>query len=321
MKYHPRGSVLFCTLSIEEGLLLLCNPLCEGILKSCLGSAVQQYPVKVCHFLVEATHVHIVLVVENPEDVPRFVRHFKCESAHMLNRLLGRRKRTVWCEGYDSPIVLTPVRTLVAISYLYSNPAKDNLESSIERYPGFSSWEMFIGGKNTQEWKRLRRDQFEALRAESHNLRGYTQESNRVQAASEESVLFTLFPNAWLEAFGITDAAEQSRWNQRIEQRVRLIEARSQRLREQKRHRVLGAQRLIQQRFDLTYRPQRSGRRTWCLSERRSDRQTFIGFFKALMTEAREVLSRWRLGDLTAKYPPGLHPPSMPRLANVLPYL
>ncbi len=29
MKYHPPGSVLFCTVSLEEGLLLLANPLCE----------------------------------------------------------------------------------------------------------------------------------------------------------------------------------------------------------------------------------------------------------------------------------------------------
>jgi hypothetical protein len=48
----------------------------------------------------------------------------------MINRLLGRGKRTLWCEGYDSPVVLTPVRALVAIAYLYANPAKDNLKEA-----------------------------------------------------------------------------------------------------------------------------------------------------------------------------------------------
>ena len=33
MKYHSHGSVLFCTFSIEEGLLLLSNPLCLAIIR------------------------------------------------------------------------------------------------------------------------------------------------------------------------------------------------------------------------------------------------------------------------------------------------
>ena len=114
MKYHPHGSVLFCTCSIEEGLLLLANPLCEAIIRSCLARACARYPVRICHMIVEATHVHLVLVVINPDDVSAFFRYFKGESAHMINGLLGRNKRTVWCEDYDSPIVLTPIRALMA---------------------------------------------------------------------------------------------------------------------------------------------------------------------------------------------------------------
>jgi hypothetical protein len=114
------------------------------------------------------------LVVINPDHVDAFFRHFKTESAHMINGLLGRNKRTLWCEGYDSPIVLTPTRALIAIAYLYSNPAKDNLETSIDRYPGFSSWKMFQSGELTRRWKRLRRPQFTAIRRDANNLRGYT---------------------------------------------------------------------------------------------------------------------------------------------------
>lgn len=142
MKYHPHGSVLFATFSIEQGILLLCNPLCEAILKSCLARAQFMYPVRVVAFLIEGTHIHLVLVVDNPDDVPAFIRHFKTESAHALNRILGRRKRTIWCEGYDSPVVLTLLRTLMVLTYIYSNPAKDDLEKSIDRYPGVSSWKM-----------------------------------------------------------------------------------------------------------------------------------------------------------------------------------
>ena len=278
MKYHPHGSVLFCTFSLEEGLLLLSNPLCSGIVKSCLARAQELYPVKISHFLIEANHVHMVIVVVNPDNVPAFMRYFKAESAHMLNNLLGRSKRTVWCEGYDSPIVLTPTRALVAITYLYSNPAKDNLETSISRYPGLSSWKMFTSGQTTRIWKRLRRSQFSPIPKDANNLRGYLKLAERIVAQSNEALSFTLEPNAWMEAFGIASKEDHERINRRILARLQVIEERVARQRELKNKRVLGRERLISQVFDTTYRSKRSGRRMWCLSEKRSVRVRFIIF-------------------------------------------
>ena len=44
--------------------------------------------------------------------------------------------------------------------------------------------------------------------------------------------------------------------------------------------------------FDTTYRFQRTGRRMWCLSEKRSVRVEFIRFFKTLRYKARAVRER-----------------------------
>lgn len=316
MKYHPHGSVLFCTFSLEEGLLLLANPLCQAIIRSCLARACSLYPVRISHILVEATHIHLVLVVIDPDHVKEFFRHFKAESAHMINGLLGRNKRTVWCEGYDSPIVLTPMRALTAIAYLYSNPAKDNLETSIDRYPGFSSWKMFQSGNLTRQWKRLRRNQFTPISRDANNLRGYTKIAEEIIADSDEVERFTLEPNAWMEAFGFHSAEQQRKLNDRLIARIRLLEARAEKKRLREKRRVFGRERLLAQRLDTTYRPRRTGRRMWCLSEKRSVRAQFVSFFRALSHKARAVRERWRLGDVTVPYPPGLYPPSMPKLAN-----
>ncbi len=318
MKYHPHGSVLFCTLSLEEGLLLLANPLCQAIVKSCLAAAWALYPVRICHIIVEATHIHLVIVVINPDHVDAFFRHFKTESAHMINGLLGRKKRTLWCEGYDSPIVLTPKRALLAIAYLYANPAKDNLENSIDRYPGFSSWKMFQSGKFTRHWKRLRRPQFTAITRDANNHRGYTKLAEEILAASNEVQTFTLEPNAWLEAFGYRLPEEQGELNRQLVAHIRLLELRAEKRRTLEKKRVLGRERLIAQVFDITYRPRRKGRRMWCLAEKRSVRVEFIRFFRLLMQKARAVREQWKLGDVTVPYPPGLYPPSMPKLANAL---
>lgn len=318
MKYHPHGSVLFCTFSVEEGLLLLANPLCEAIIKSCLARACSLHPVRICHVIVEASHVHFVIVVQNPDDVDAFIRCFKTESAHMINRLLGRRKRTLWCEGYDSPIVLTPTRALIAIAYLYSNPAKDNLETSIDNYPGFSSWRMFQSGRLSRQWKRLRRFQFRALPRDANNLRGYTKLAVKLVKDSSQTQTFTLEPNAWMEAFGYHSPKEQEKINKRLIVRIRFLEARAARLRAMKGGRVLGRARLMSQVFDTQWRSKRGGRRMWCLSEKRNIRVSFIKFFKELMQKARDVRRRWKMGDVAVPYPPGLYPPSMPKIANAL---
>jgi len=318
MKYHPHGSVLFCTFSLEEGLLLLANPLCQAIVKTCLARACELYPVRICHIIVEATHIHLVLVVINPDHVEAFFRHFKTDSAHMINGLLGRSKRTVWCEGYDSPVVLTPKRALIAIAYLYANPAKDNLETSIDRYPGFSSWKMFQSGEHTRHWKRLRRPQFTTITRDANNLRGYTKRAEEVLASSDEVQTFTLEPNAWMDAFGYYSPQQQQRINEHLISRIRLLEERAERKRAREKKRVFGRDRLLAQVLDTAYRPRRKGRRMWCLSEKRSMRVEFIRFFKALMQKARAVREKWKLGEVTVPYPPGLYPPSMPKLANVL---
>ena len=318
MKYHPHGSVLFVTFSIEQGLLLLCNPLCEAIIKSSLGRAQFVHPVDIVAFLIEASHVHMVVVVKNPDDVSGFVKCFKTETAHAINRLLGRKKRTVWCDGYDSPVVLTPLRTLMALCYIYSNPAKDNLETSIDRYPGVSSWKMFIRGECVKHWKRIRRPAYRALPPDAHNLRGYQREAARILSAARKTHEFVLSPNAWLDAFKITDTQQRESYNKRIINRVRTLEERAEKKRALEKKRVLGAEALQNQIFNTTRLSNRAGRKMWCLSESRDHRIRFIMFLKSLIAEARSVRERWRLGDYSLPYPLGLYPPSQPKLAEPL---
>ena len=137
------NDVKFVTFTVEDDFLLCANPLIELILKKCFAQAQALYPVNLCHFLTAATQVHIVLTVDDPEALSQFVKMIKAESAHAINRLLGRRKRTIWCEGYDSPTVLDPQKAVEVISYIYANPAQDGLEDSIDKYPGWSSWGYF----------------------------------------------------------------------------------------------------------------------------------------------------------------------------------
>ena len=315
-KYHPHGSVLFVTLSLEEGLLLRENPLCEKIIQACLADAQARHPLCICHHVVEGSHLHLLVVVENPDDVPGFIGRFKTESAHMFNRLLGRRKRTVWCEGYDSPVVLTPARALACIAYLYANPAKDNLVDSIDEYPGLSSWAMFRTGRHTRQWRRFHRPAVRFLPPDAHCLPGYSREAERLLSETRKVLPFTIRPNAWMEAFGIADPSEQEALNAKLIRCIRTREERARRLRARKKKTVVGAARLRARPIDMYYRPERSGRRMWCLADRRAVRVPFIRALKRLIASAKRIYRKWFVGDFSESYPLGLYPPRLPKLAE-----
>src|SRR5690606_18673341 len=265
-----------------------------SIIKSALVSAHNAHPgVKLCHLVTEATHVHLVLVVIVPEDVQGFVKCFKTESAHAFNKILGRKKHTIWCEGCDSPVVLSFPRALIAISYLYTNPGKDGLADSINDYAGFSTWKMFKKKEHSKFYKRIRRFQYEPLTRDAHNLRGYTKVASDLTSSSKELLPFVIEPNAWMEAFGISDPKEQEEINQRLMQRIEMIEQRFYRIRTRQGKRAIKQDDLRAQRINPHHQIKNyRGRRTLCLSELRAKRNEFIRFFRRLMAEAREVLKR-----------------------------
>src|SRR5262249_4104516 len=82
---------------------------------------------------------------------------------------------------------------------------------------------------------------------------------------------------------------------------------------------VIGRERLAAGGFQLNYIPNRTGRRMWCHCYIKELRKQFIKKWKKLREEAREVLHRWRQGDFSLPFPPGLFPPRMPKLVEPLP--
>ena len=105
-KVFINRTVVSITTRIQEGLPFVATPFMCLLLQSYLAGAQERYPVKIVAFMVMGNHLHMLLVVENPEDVSHFMEYFKRETAIARNRLLGRRQRTVWASGCDSPIFL-----------------------------------------------------------------------------------------------------------------------------------------------------------------------------------------------------------------------
>jgi REP element-mobilizing transposase RayT len=313
--FYP-GSVHVICASVEEGIMFPPNALVNEILKKCLAQAQELHPIELCHYLFSGTHFHMLARVIDPQDMADFMERFKTESAHAINRLLGRKKRTVWCEGYDSPVLEDVETVQEKIAYLYENPSRDGLAESVERYPGLSSWGQFkagVVGERRYETRYIPRDDIEALPKRTLSEREY-ESLRRKLIHKKKKNHFRVDCNAWMKRFGIEDTEAQREVNREIEGEVGRREEghRAQRQGQA----AMGRKALVETKVGREYVPERSGKKMLIHSVHREFRKERIRFFRELIAEGREVLERWRQGDMACRYPRGLFPPSGIRLVE-----
>ncbi len=307
----------------EEGLPFVPTAFMNEIVWSALAAALSKYWVELICFSVEANHLHIILRVIDPEAVPLFVGYAKQEIAHRVNRLLGRRKRTIWAEGYDSPTILDLNKTLDQIAYVTLNPVKDHIVESIEQYPGVSSAAMFKSEHFTRSCTYIPRDEVLALRnphepwKETRAIMRHFESLSAREGAKQVKLI--LSPYAWKLCFEETKERPDS------DIRAMMLERMKSALEQIQDERVLtnrtrfpSASDLVRQSMLKPYQPKSFGKRMWCLSVDKSLRRKFIRFFKASIARAKDVLAEWIKGIYTNAFPAGLFPPGRRPMASVL---
>jgi hypothetical protein len=295
----------------------VCTAYMALIIKSVLARAQRQFDVVVCAVLLMANHFHMLLVTEDPETTVAFIDRVKTELAHAVNRLLGRRKRTVWCDGYDAEPILTYSSALEKFVYLFTNPQAANLVDAIDEYPGFSSWEMFLNDQSSFTAPWIQRFFFTALAQKAVTAWQDEALCGRLIERSKSENEFTLSPFAWLKCFGL-DGSKAPEVKAEIIEKVRAEELR---LRAERKAPCIGAPQLRRQPIDLLYSPKKFGRKQWCICDDVELRKRFLAWVKALRSEARAVFVRWKHGDRSVPYPPGMFPPSFPKTSNIVPAL
>lgn len=315
-KYFPHKSVLFVTSRTEEGLPLVPTHNLNFIIYGILAKAGTMYDVKVCHFLFMSNHFHMILVVQNPEHVSEYMRYVKGEIAHAINLLLGRRQRTIWKHGYDSPILLTSDDVLRYINYIYLNPVKAGLVDSIDDYPGVSSWNMYISGRYAHKYKHLRRTSIDKLispalpvNEQKRIVEHYS--SDKVQGFEQTLVIE---PYAWVDSFAGDISIEEAKLYtlSKIKEEQSLYKSRRDKP-------VIGQTALRRGSMIKDHTPNKHTRRMICICYDKEYRKGFIEHFKSLCEMAKVAYESWKKGDFSIKIPPGLFSPRPVSLASALP--
>lgn len=317
-RFLPPGYPVFVTARTQEGLPFTCSRYMSLIITSALARAHSLFPVPLCAFQFMGNHFHLLTVTSEPELLVRFIDHLKTELAHAVNRLLGRRRHSVWCEGFDAQPILTRQDTINKLVYLYTNPQKAALVDHIELFPGVSSWNLFVQDSPTLSSPWVRRPHIKQLSSRSLSQAEDVRFTQELRQQAEQSHSLTLQPFAWIHCFAPSpnDSTSTSQVKDEI---IQLVREREQSLRQERTRPCLGAERLRRQPLDAQYTPSKYSRRMWCICADVPLRKAFINWTKGLIRQGREVLRRWRSGDRRAAYPPGLFPPTFPKLANLVP--
>ena len=315
-KHFIHNTLVEVTSRVQEGLPFIPTQFMRLILESELAKAQQLYPVKLTNLMVMGNHIHLHLLVVNPEDVSTFVGYFKRETAHAINRLLGRVGHTVWAEGYDSPIILDAEKTIERLVYFYTNPQSARLVRSIEDYPQLSTWSEFLSGESvTRSIPTFPRNAVPALKGKSSEKQDKSVLA-KILSKSQGCVDLCIEPFAWLSVFAETAHMAPSDIIEIVMKRVREKESQ---LNREKGSSVVGRDALIRQDIRSTHRPKKRGKRMICLASDKLRRVEYLGWFFDEARAAKRAFENWVDQNVPLVMPPGFFAPGRKMFANIFP--
>jgi hypothetical protein len=218
--------------------------------------------------------------------------------------------------------LITPEDVEERIAYFYQNPANANLVSTIDKYPGLSSWYFFQGFNDsvdsvyTRAVKWYQYNLLPALLSEEDltqppcasllkALDGFTKES------------FVLHPNAWMKPFGITDPDEVKATNMRIIKAVGIQQETLAAQRRSEEKSVMGVDQLKREIPTLSgWEPKKKSHRIFVICKDVSLRKEYIKEYKRFCEWCAESRKKVLAGLKDVLWPNGAFVPWFPPLLS-----
>jgi len=315
MAYTPRrfeeNHVYEICLRTKKGLPFACLEILNILLLGIMARANRDQKLKVCHFQWLGNHVHILFVVIDPDAVASYYAELMKKTTETWKALFGLQRLELWRKRISVIDLITPEDVEERIAYFYLNPANANLVTSIDKYPGLSSWPIFQNMANSVDFvytrpvKWYRYNELPALLSE--------QDFNQPPAPSMLTALdgFTneslvLHPNAWMRSFEITNPEEVKAINRRI---VKAVCSQQEVLiahRRKEGRSVMGVDRLKKEKPTLSgWEPKKNGRRIFVICKDKSLRKQYISEYKLFCMQCREARQKVLAGVKDVLWPKG----------------
>jgi hypothetical protein len=326
MAYSPRryeeNHVYEICMRTKEGLPFACAEIINVLLLGIMARANRDNKVQICHFVWMANHVHILLVAGNPHDFCRYYSEVMKKVTETWKSLFGLDSLLLWEKRSSVIELITPEDVEERIAYFYQNPANANLVSTIDKYPGLSSWYFFQGFNDsvdsvyTRAVKWYQYNLLPALLSEEDltqppcasllkALDGFTKES------------FVLHPNAWMKPFGITDPDEVKATNMRIIKAVGIQQETLAAQRRSEEKSVMGVDQLKREIPTLSgWEPKKKSHRIFVICKDVSLRKEYIKEYKRFCEWCAESRKKVLAGLKDVLWPNGAFVPWFPPLLS-----
>ena len=319
------GMVYEICFRAKRGIPLPARPLMNQLIKSALARTQRDYKVIICTFVWMGNHPHIIVVSRDIEELTKFYGELKKRITESVKRLLGLRQLTLWEEsGATVPVVLDINEAASRMVYIFTNPTAAKLVTSIDKYPGLSTWKAFnelpadIKSEATEQVPWIHMDTIPDLpnpqfskNEENRALRIILEDEN-----NQERFPLIISPFAWLAAYGVTEPEEIQEYRSNIIERVREKEEELAKERAKTGRGVMGHTRLLAEGISFDHVPTKKGRRIFVLSSTNEWRINFILNFRAFCEECRDCYELMKLGHKNIEWPPGAFVPPAPILMN-----
>lgn len=318
------NSLYEITFRAKDSLPLVCTRYMSLLIYSVLARVQRNHKVILHHYIFEGSHCHIICTAKDANECQAFYGELQKQLTEAIKRLLGLENLSIW-EGRPSVIRLPTLDdAMLKIGYIYANPSNDDIESSIDLYPGVSSWESYLCANSLDScatsihpW--IRQPMVPKLPSRSVTSRQDEEICRKMLSAARKTHVLYVYPLAWIKHFiENASAAEIASITKGINDNLRAREAENSRRRAASGKRVLGAQKLKTQPLLKPHTPKKKERKIFVQSIHKEVRLGIIEEMKQINILCRRVYEKWKSRDFTDIWPPGCFPPPLPRQANAI---
>ncbi len=298
LRFIPEGGALVevTTRTLQGRLLLTPKPQVNPIIAGALARASRRYGVGVVAASFVSNHYHLLLRVNDAEQLAAFMALFNSKVAREVVRLTGWEEK-VWSRRYQAIVISTEEGAQVdRLIYTLAHGVKEGLVARLAEWPGVHAAPALLSGEPLEGIWHDRTGEYLA------RMKG--EEVNPDDFIEPETLTFESLP-CW-------EHLSPEQYRARIAPLVEQIEADAAAAMERTGRKPLGAEAILRQ--DPTTRPEHLKKspapRFHAFTKKiRQDLYQAYSWFVAAFREAAEKL---RQGDRTALFPVGSFPPHLP---------
>jgi hypothetical protein len=119
----------------------------EALRRGCRGTVREPGGLRLCHFSIQAEHVHLIVEVEDEGTLARGIQGLSIRLAKGLNKVLGRTGK-VFADRYHAHVLETPREVRNALAYVFRNWKKHGVRREASEPDELSSARWFQGWRD-----------------------------------------------------------------------------------------------------------------------------------------------------------------------------